>query len=137
MRYEVLEHTADQALRATGRDLRELIENAAAGMISLLYAAAPPPPERELERTIAADSPELLVHHSLRELLYLLEDEDLAPVGVRVVAATDAQATLQVGVIPRAAAEPLLGALLKAVTRHGLNIERDADLLGISIVFDV
>jgi SHS2 domain-containing protein len=137
MRYEILEHTADQALRATGHDLRELIENAAAGMISLLYAEAPPPPEQELERTIEADSPELLLHHSLRELLYLLEDEGLAPVAVRVVAATDARATLEVGVISRDAAEPLLGGALKAVTRHRLDIDREENMMSITIVFDV
>jgi SHS2 domain-containing protein len=137
MAYEILDHTADQAIRATGCDLRELIEQAAAGMLALLYAEAPPPAAREVEVSIAAEGPELVLHHSLRELLYLLEDEGLAPVRVRVVEADEGHAALRVGVIPRASAEPLLGALLKAVTRHGLALEREGDLLAITIVFDV
>jgi len=137
MRFQILDHTADRALRAWGRDLRELIENAAAGMIALLYVEPPPPPVQELDLPIEADTPELVLHHSLRELLYLLEDEALAPVSVTVKEASDERAILRVGVIPREGAEPVFGALIKAVTRHGLSIERSDDLMSITVVFDV
>lgn len=137
MGYEILEHTADQALRAHGHDLRELIEHAAAGMIELLYVEKPGPVEQELELSVEADSPEMLVHHCLRELLYLLEDEGLAPVEVAVTEASEEAATLRVGVVPRAKAEPLFGAGVKAVTRHGLAIRRAEGVLSITIVFDV
>jgi len=135
--YEILEHTADQAIRATGRDLRELIGNAAGGMLALLYSGTAPPPRHELELSVEGDSPEMVLHHALRELLYLLEDEGLAPVRVRVAAANAERAVLRVGVIPRDQAEPLLGTIPKAVTRHGLAIEGDGDVLRITIVFDV
>lgn len=137
MGYEILEHTADQAIRAHGHDLRELIEHAAAGMIKLLYVEKPGPAEQDLELPVEAESPEMLVHHCLRELLYLLEDEGLAPVEVAVTEADEHTATLRVGVVSRETAEPLLGAGVKAVTRHGLAIERADDLLSITIVFDV
>ncbi|MBU0609257.1 MAG: archease [Armatimonadetes bacterium] len=137
MGYEILEHTADQAIRATGRDLRELIENAAAGMLALLYSGTAPSPRYTLELSVAADAPEMVLHHALRELLYLLEDEGLAPVIVRVTSADAERAALRVGVIPRDQAEPLLGTVLKAVTRHGLAIEEDGGVLRITIVFDV
>ena len=137
MGYKILEHTADQAIRATGRDLRELIENAAAGMLALLYGGRAPAAEREVEVSVAADGPELVLHHALRELLYLLEDEGLAPVTVRVVAADERRAALQVGVVPRAQVEPVLRALLKAVTRHELQMQRSGGTSSITIVFDV
>jgi len=137
MRYEILDHTADHAIRAGGHDLRELIENAAAGMVALLYGGRPPAAEREVALSVAADGAELVLHHALRELLYLLEDEGLAPVAVRVVAADAEGAKLQVGVVPRAQAEPVLRALLKAVTRHGLQIQRSGDTSSVTVVFDV
>ncbi|MCE5238057.1 archease [bacterium] len=137
MRYEILDHTADQAIRASGQDLRELIENAAAGMVALLYGGRPPAAEHEVGVSVAAEGAELVLHHALRELLYLLEDEGLAPVTVRVVAADAEGAKLQVGVVPRAQAEPALRALLKAVTRHGLQIQRSEGTSSVTIVFDV
>lgn len=137
MPYEIIEHTADQALRAWGANLRGLIESAAQGMIALLFAGEPPAPMQELELPIAADSPEMLLHHSLRELLYLMEDEGLAPVRVAVAEAEEGRAVLRVGVIAREQAEPLLGATIKAVTRHGLEIKRGDGVVSATIVFDV
>ncbi|MEN6301773.1 MAG: archease, partial [Armatimonadia bacterium] len=93
--------------------------------------------DETLERQMEAESPELLVHHALRELLYLLEDEALAPVTVEVTEATEQTATLRVSVVAREAVESLLGAPVKAVTRHGLQITPQGDLLTVTIVFDV
>jgi SHS2 domain-containing protein len=135
--YKIVEHTADLALRAYGHDLRELIENAAQGMLALLYAEPPPEPAQTLELPVAGDGPEVVLQRSLRELLYLLEDEGLAPVQVAVAEADERRATLKVGVIPRAQAEPLIGAAIKAITRHGLEIVRHDDRLEVTIVFDV
>ncbi|MEN6546118.1 MAG: archease [Armatimonadia bacterium] len=136
-KFDLVEHTADQAIRAYGRDMRELVENAAAGMLALLYIEPLTQADETLERQIEAESPELLVHHALRELLYLLEDEALAPVTVEVTEATEQTATLRVSVIPREAAETLFGAPIKAVTRHGLQITPQGDLLTVTVVFDV
>jgi len=130
-------HTADQAIRAYGHDLRELIENAAAGMISLLYVEPPPEAEDTLERHIEAEDAEALVHHALRELLYLLEDEALAPVVVEVTEATEQSAILKVAVVARENIEKLFAAPIKAVTRHGLQVARSGDLLTVTVVFDV
>jgi SHS2 domain-containing protein len=85
---------------------------------------------------VTAESPDLLLHHSLRELLYLLEDEALAPVSVEVVRADDGTAALHVG-IDREIAETLMGAQIKAVTRHGLQIMSQGKLLQVTLVFDV
>ena len=136
-RFELVVHTADQAVRVYGRDMRELVENAAAGMLALLYIEPLPQTGETLERQVEAESPELLVHHALRELLYLLEDEALAPVTVQVTEANEHSATLRISVVPREVVESLLGAPIKAVTRHGLQIAPEGDLLTVTIVFDV
>lgn len=135
--FEILEHTADVGVRARGRDLGELIAQAAAGMLSLLYHGGLPPAARTIEREVRAEAPDLLVHHALRELLYLLEDEALGPVAVEVVAAHEGTACLRVGVVPREQVVPLLAAPIKAVTRHALGITEEAGLLVTQIIFDV
>ena len=135
--FDLLEHTADVALKARGRDLCELITNAAAGMLAVLYGGPAPAAEQVIEREVEAEAPDLLLHHALRELLYLLEDEALAPVSVQVTACSNNSATLQVGVVAREIAEPLLSAAMKAVTRHGLGIAEEDGWLTTQIVFDV
>lgn len=135
--FEILEHTADVAILARGRDLSELIANAAAGMLAVLYGGASPVAQHYLEREVQAAETDLLVHHVLRELLYLLEDEALAPVSVTVLKCAATAVTMRVGVIPRADGETHLSALLKAVTRHGLGIDEEEGLLVTRIVFDV
>ena len=137
MSYEIVEHTADIAIRAFGADLRELIENAAHGMLALLYVETPPEPQQTLDLPVAADGPEIVLQHCLRELLYLLEDEDLAPVQVVVTKADEHSASLRVGVIPREEADAIFAAPIKAVTRHGLEIVREGERLRVTVVFDV
>jgi SHS2 domain-containing protein len=135
--FDILEHTADVAILARGRDLCELITNAAAAMLSVLYSGPAPKAEQHLERDVEAEAPDLLVHHVLRELLYLLEDEGLAALSVSVTACSGTMATLRVGVTPREAVASLLSAPIKAVTRHGLGISEADGLLTTRIVFDV
>jgi SHS2 domain-containing protein len=135
--FEIVPHTADQAIRVHGRDVRELVRNAAAGMLALLYVETPGEPVEWLDREIEAESPDLLVHHALRELLYLLEDEALAPVAVEVPRADEQTATLRVGVVPRERAEQLFGAPIKAVTRSGLQLAQTDEGLELTVVFDV
>lgn len=136
--YEILDHTADLALRAYGADLRELIENAAAGLLALLHGEAPTAaPGEWLSRTLTAETPELLLHHCLRELLYLLQDEGLAPVVVEVGEATEHSARLRVGVIAAESLGERPGAPVKAITRHLLEIRPHLRGLVVEVVCDV
>ncbi len=135
--FVTLDHTADLSLRAYGRDLRELIENAARGLLALLYTAPPPEPEGWRELTVNAEEAEYLVQRALRELLYLLEDRHEAPVRVKVVTADQGEARLQAGWVPVQAVRPILGPEIKAVTRHGLEIVQESDRLSLTLIFDV
>ncbi len=134
--FEVLEHTADYAVRARGRDLAELITSAARGMISLIVdtggLAAGGTRSLQVEGEDAAG----LVHDALRELLYLYEDGEV-PVEVQVRASEDPpRAWLTVGTAGlEQARERLLGEI-KAVTYHNLEIRRESGLLVTEIVFD-
>ena len=53
--FEEIEHTADWALRVRGRDLGELLVNAARGMVSLMISNPPATP-LNVDRNIEIDS---------------------------------------------------------------------------------
>ena len=137
--FEQVEHTADYALVARGRDLRELIQNAGRGMISLMAEAEAVAATRWIEFAAEADSPEQLLQQCLRELLYLEEDEGLVPVGFDVTQlcqdVLQAQCTAAVTPIDQVRPHLLVG--IKAVTYHDLHIVATPQGLEVQIVFDV
>ncbi len=136
--FELLDHTADFAIRARGGDLRELIENAARGMMAILGELEGLPADAWHNLEVTAESPEDLLHHSLREILYLFEDGH-APVVVDVVEATDAppRATLRVGTKRLRDVLDKISTEIKAVTYHNLRIRREDGQLVTEVVFDV
>jgi len=137
--FEQIEHTADYAIVARGSDLRELIENAGRGMISLMVEAEAVAATRQVHFTAGADSPERLLQQCLRELLYLEEDEGLVPVQFTVagLSADELAAECQGGVAPIDQARPHLLGEIKAVTYHDLNIVATPEGLEVQVVFDV
>ena len=137
--FEQVEHTADYAIIARGGDLRELIENAGRGMISLLVEAEALTPSQQLTYTVRADSPERLLIESLRELLHLEEDEGLVPVRFAVVRVSegDLEAECEAGVTSLDEARPYLLSEIKAVTYHDLVIKSTPSGLEVQVVFDV
>ena len=64
--FEIIDHTADYAVRARGRDLRELIESAGRGLIALTVAAQGLSPTVQRAISAHADNPEALLVHALR-----------------------------------------------------------------------
>lgn len=134
--FEELDHTADVAIRARGRDLAELFANAAYGMWSLILQdieAVEPTVERVVE--LDALDPEVLLVDWLSELLYLHETEhevysrfeiqEISPTRLRAVARG---APLQ---------EQALRKHVKAVTFNDLSIEETDDGYVATVVFDV
>lgn len=135
--FEHIEHTADYAILARGGDLRELIENAGRGMISLIVEADRLQPQRQIPFTATADTPERLLIQCLRELLYLTE-EGRIPVRFIVEDLDEANLTAQgqAGVASlEAASEHRLGGI-KAVTYHDLEIKSGPEGVEVQIVFD-
>lgn len=124
--FEILEHTADAGIIARGETAEELFANAALGMFSLMaeLEAVRQPEERRIE-VEAADREGLIVRW-LTELLYYLDAEELLFSRFQVEEASETRLRA------RAFGERIdperhrLHFGVKAVTRHLLEVGRDA-----------
>lgn len=133
-RFEVVDHTADWALRVFGRDLEELLTNAALGMSSLMVgdlSALSLEVERQL--TFDAFDTETLLVDWLTELAYWAEDEALVVGQVMLSEVTETHFSAVV----RAGKTAELEKHIKAVTYHNLEVVETAEGLEVTIVFDV
>jgi len=132
--FEEVEHTADWALRVRGRDLRELLVNAARGMSRLLVAdpdALPAHVERRFELD-AFDAEGLLVGW-LSELAYWAEAEMLVFREFELSQVTSDH----LAALVRGGRASDLQKHIKAVTYHNLAIVETVDGLEVTVVFDV
>ena len=73
--YEIIEHTADIGIKATGRTLEELFEHMAQGMFSLIVPPEEIHPQVTLSIEASAEGKERLLVAWLRELLYLFDTQ--------------------------------------------------------------
>jgi len=132
-RYEEVEHTADAAIRAYGRDLPELFANAAYGMFDLLADMERLHPTIEREISLEAPDLETLLVDWLGELLYLREahGEVYEEFEISTLSPTELRAVARGGkrFVPRMN--------IKAVTYHDLKIEETGEGYAVNIVFDV
>lgn len=131
---EEVEHTADWSLRIRGRDLRELLINAARGMSHLLVAdldSLPHDVEEQFELE-AYDAESLLVDW-LGELAFWAEMHGVVfnQFDIHDITPTRLQATARGGVAPQ------LQKHIKAVTYHNLAVVKTEKGVEATVVFDV
>ena len=135
--FEPLDHTADKGIRAFGRDLKELFENAAYGMFSLMAEIGKyePTETREIE-VEAADTPELL-RAWLAELIYQFEVDRILFVDFEVRAIGEDRLKGIARGLPFTPEIEWLGSIVKAVTHHDLDVHRTDERWEATVVFDV
>lgn len=136
-----LEHTADVGIAVRAESLPQLFERAARGMSALILDEAPEARHRRrepsaTERSIELDADDVasLLVLWLRELLYLQEVEDFAPLDVCFDELSERRLRARVGGSP-APGPPVRE--LKGVTYHGLAVERVDDGWRARVIFDV
>jgi protein archease len=120
--FEILEHTADVGIRATGDSPEEVFAAAGEGLASILGAWFPAEGMEHPVEVRAADRPGLLVSW-LDELLYLHESRDVVFGGFDVLRVGDDDLEARVRLAPRGDRE-LEGVGVKAATYHRLRLER-------------
>jgi protein archease len=138
LKFEELEHTADAGLRVFGNDLREILENAAEGMFSLIGTVKfeeRDVVERRLE--FPYESAEEALLQWLRALLLEFDLRGFFPVRVSLELQPARAAALMHGIT----FDPQRHAFrseLKAVTQHGLRVRsRPGGGLEAEVIFDV
>lgn len=136
--FEVIDHTADVGIIAYGRNYRELLENAALGMLSLMadLETVTPKEQREIVAEAPAPEREWLLLRWLKELHYLKEAEKFIPREVKIIELTE---TTVKGVVMGEHLHDGITLLhhIKAVTHHMISIEQKGGLLKAQVVFDV
>jgi SHS2 domain-containing protein len=133
-KFEVIDHMADWALRVYGKDLSELLTNAAVGMASLMVGdltAVSSEVERRL--ILEAFDKETLLVDWLTELAYWAEDEQLVFGEVELSQVTKTH----LSAVVRGGKSAELEKHIKAVTYHNLEIVEADGQLTTTIVFDV
>ena len=125
--YETFEHTADLGLRARAPDLNTLFAEAARALFATLLEdpAAVRPEQRHVFRLTGKEQ-EYLVFDWLNELLYRFDTDHLV-FGRFVVQVDEGGLTAAAWGEPLDAARHAPGHEVKAITYHGLQVERDGD----------
>ncbi len=132
--FEEIEHTADRALRIYGRNLKELLLNAAGGLNSLMGAVddIDSVQEKKSVEIEAMDAESLLVEW-LSELAYWAETEMLvfSKFDLQNVSPTHVKALIYGRQVTQ------MEKHIKAVTYHNLEIVKTDKGLAATVVFDV
>jgi SHS2 domain-containing protein len=133
--YEILEHTADIGVRARGRSLEELFENAAWGMAEVLGARAQDERGRAITVHVEGADREALLVAWLDEVMFRLEHSGgrLSNLHVRAVR----EGVVDADVILVEDGSPPDGTELKAATYHQLAIRQTDEGYEATVYFDV
>jgi SHS2 domain-containing protein len=128
--YEILEHTADKGVRAWGRTLEELFENAARGMYRLVLD--PVGKKADVSIPICVDVPDPLDHSDLlvkwlRELIYLTDVQKVVFTDFTVHRVTETGVEGEARGLVVEDNSVLDGAPVKAVTYHRLRLEQTSE----------
>ena len=130
MGFEEVCHTADIALRAWGTSLEELFQSAAAGMFTTMGAQGYGDVQRHV--SLQTEDLESLLVDWLSELLYLSETRGELYTEFEV----QVEPTWRLAGEVRGYAGRATGDRIKAVTYHGLSVERVSEGYTAVIVFD-
>jgi SHS2 domain-containing protein len=145
-KFELLEHTADSGIVAYGDSLKELLENAALGMFSILADVEKVKPKLSVAVEVNASDYETLLVALLRELLFKHDAQGIVFGNLEIEAlgeSTDEHGLKNVWLKAKAFGEPIheteaeLHGYIKAVTYHGLQVEKREEGWRAQVVFDV
>jgi len=132
-RYKVIDHPSDTGIEAFGKDQKELFENAAYGMMDIMFGSAKVSSDQTLDVKVSADNLESLMIAWLSELLYLSDAKKITLSNFDIKKLTDKELEAKVlgGKINKVAT------FIKAATYNQLEIKKEKDMWKARIIFDV
>jgi SHS2 domain-containing protein len=142
--YKLLDHTADLGIEITGRTKRELFANAAFALFDILIQdtdnkgkAGRKTGERVKIRTVSGADVEDLLINFLRELLYLFNGMGFVVNQGMIADCSMKRLVVKLTVEPYDPKRHLIKTELKAVTYHGLAVEKTKKGWKARVIFDV
>lgn len=135
--FELFEHTADLGLRVEAATLEELLTEAARGLLTMLVAN--PEAVRPLQTrtiTLAAEEPTYLLFDWLSELLYAFESDKLL-LSQFDIKLNDGQLTATCRGEPMDLSRHQMDHEVKAITYHGLRVDKKLDSWDAEVIVDI
>jgi len=136
-RYEEIPHTADIAVRAYGKDLRELFENAAFGMFDIIADLEGLKTSISVDINLKAVSKEELLIAWLDELLYNFYTKGIIFFEFEIASINKDEIIAKANGRLIGDNRNRLKREIKAATFHDLAIKEDSQGLSVEIIFDV
>ena len=136
-RFEILPHTADKEIKAFGCSMKELFENAAYGMFSIMAELDRYTPTECVEIEVEGSDNETLLHNWLSELNYRFEVDRILFVSFEALSIEDCRLKAVARGLPFSPEIEWLGSPVKAVTYGGLTIRQVGDHWEAQVIFDV
>jgi SHS2 domain-containing protein len=132
-RYRVIDHPSDIGIEAFGKDQKELFENAAFGMMDMMFELSDAKPQNTFTVKVTGDDTQSLLIAWLSELLYLCDSKHVALSSFKISEFTDKELEAKVfgGKIIK------INRFIKAATYSQLEIKKEKDHWKARIIFDV
>ena len=135
--FEFLPHTADIALRVRGRDAVRLVQNAAAGLASLMASPRQVRAMEELNLSLKAATPAEGLIRLLNEMLFMFDTRMFLCRRVRIQHWEGSDLRVRLEGEPYDPGRHTIKASVKAATYHDLEVRETPDGLEATVVFDV
>lgn len=132
--FEIFEHTADVGIRAWGSTLEQCFEQATRGLLDITDAWRPGEGERAEIAVDGRDLVSVLVDW-LSEVLYLQDTRDIVVTDISVVHVEERGAKGWLALRPRT--DELEGTAVKAITYHGLSVDKTDEVWTTQVIVDV
>lgn len=136
MSYKILDHTADLCIRVTGTGLPDFLRNAALAMMELITDREGVDPSIKVSIEVTGETTEEVVVRLLSEILYLHETSKLVFKDIKVEVLKNKVAA-ELKCENYNARKHELNYDIKAVTYHGLNVEKVNNEFTADIVLDI
>jgi SHS2 domain-containing protein len=135
-KYEQLDISGDAGLRIWGKNLEELLKNAAEGLGELITDISGIKETERREVVLSSERNEDLLINWLNELIFLFDTYGFIGKGFEVSLKSDTlKATVSGGIFNVEINEGRL--LVKAATYHGLSLKKDNSQWEAVVVFDI
>ncbi|PKN18246.1 MAG: hypothetical protein CVU71_12100 [Deltaproteobacteria bacterium HGW-Deltaproteobacteria-6] len=136
--YKLIDHTADLGMEITGQTKRELFTKAALSLMDIVVERkGTPVGGKEKALTVSGSDPADLLINFLREILYLFNGEALIVEDCHIQECTNQRLVAKLRVAPYNKEKYSIKMEIKAVTYHGLSVERTKSGWKAMVIFDV